>query len=228
MSTNKSELAFQVHDLRSKVSAGLSFVELLEHERPDIADSPMLDSVRECLESVIETSRQISLEVSQSDSVDTADASNNLLVVSARDVVSKHAAEAYAALGKQFPIEIVYSSESLDDDKYVAMDPIEIRSIRENVIANAAAAGASRLNVTYSMKSYGLLIVMEDNGCGMDADKLNLLRLRRLGDGQVHGLGTRRIQSAARDNESVITYSSEVGRGTTVQILCPYVEPAVS
>lgn len=232
MRTEKPELAFQVHDLRSKISAAVSFVELLERDSPEVASNPLLESIRECLSGAIDSSRELSLaltdpeEASQAKpgSVAASPDTSRQKFAPAKDVITVHAPAAYAALSRQFPIEIDYSYVLLDGDYVLSMGAREITSIRENVVANAVDSGASRLEICYEMKEYGLLITMSDNGRGMSADELNRLRLQQLGDGRVHGLGTRRILTAARSQDSVVTYISAPDEGTTVSILCPYIE----
>lgn len=224
MSEETSELAFQIHDLRSKAAAGLSFIELLQRESPDLEANRLLKSVQECLEGVIASSCELSQTVASFSVVaNSPSPQSRKMTASAKDVVTRYAPDSYAALARQFPIEINFSSQVSEEDHWVQMEVREIASIRQNVVANAVAAGASKVDVCYEMKDYGLLITITDNGCGMTEDELNLLRLQQLGDGRVHGLGTRRILSAVNSQEAVVAYDSEPGVGTTVSILCPYV-----
>ncbi|MFT4519717.1 MAG: K+-sensing histidine kinase KdpD [Halioglobus sp.] len=225
MTPEKSNLAFQIHDLRNKIGAAVSFVELLENEQPLVASSPHFASVRECLVSAIKTSREVSTALDSTVSEQVRAEVQTFQLVSAIEVVSVHALEAYAVLNRQYPIDIQYSYTILEQDRLLAMDQGEVSSIRENVIANAVASGATRLKVIYEMRDYCLVINMEDDGCGMSEDELNKLQLRQLGDGQIHGLGTRRIMSSVVAHDSAVTYSSREGVGTTVKILCPYENP---
>lgn len=224
MSSGKSELAFQVHDLRNKISAALSFVELLEYEEPSASQNTLFASVRECLDSAIEASSELSLAVSPEPASDDAQPSSPMIVTSAVHMLTEAAPEAFAALARQFPIKVEYACTLLDEDRMLSTNPHAITSIRQNVIANAVNSGATVLRVHYQMKDYGLQITLEDNGCGMSEDDLNRLKLRQIGDGRIHGLGTQRIVQSVEAHNAVVTYFSEEGKGTQVQILCPYME----
>lgn len=223
MSGDQTNTAFQVHDLRSKISAAVSFIELLERELPQAASSQYTQSLKECLQGAIVASQEVSLALSVEDSAAHDSLASKIKLASAKEVASVHAPEAYAVLESQYPIEIQYSCKVFEGEYFVAMQAREIASIRENVVTNAVASGATKLSILYEMKEYGLRMVMSDNGKGMSQDELDRLRLLRLGDGRIHGLGTRRIFSSVDAHDAAVTYDSVVGQGTTVTILCPYV-----
>jgi len=61
----------------------------------------------------------------------------------------------------------------------------------------------------------------------MSEDEVNKLLLKQLGDGKVHGLGTRAILSAVSIHGFILSYSSTKGQGTQVKVLCPYVDVPV-
>ena len=223
MRSAESDLAFRVHDLRNRIAAASSFLQLLAGQDSELRKNEYLMSIADCLESALEASQEISLGMT------TPAAGDNLQpvikrqnVVSAVQVLSVFAPQAYAALNRQFPIDIRYSYILLNEDRNIALNQQEVSSIRENAISNAVAAGATQLKICYQMKEYGLLITIEDDGCGMSEDQINKLLLKRAGDGRVHGLGTKKIINAINDHRSVVTYSSSEGVGTTVKMLCPY------
>ena len=224
MTSFELDLAFKVHDLRNKIGAASSFAQLLTNQYPDLETNTYVVSIQECLDGAIEATRDISLGMRSPSEQGVLPSTKSMDVVSATQVLTVMAPQSFEALSRQFSIEIDYSCVVLPQDRGIVFNPAEISSIRENVVTNAIAAGATLLKVHYQMRPYGLVITMEDNGCGMNEDQLCQLQLKQAGDGFVHGIGTNKIMTAIDEHRSVVTYSSREGEGTTVKILCPYAD----
>lgn len=228
MSSVELDLAYKVHDLRNKIGAASSFVQLLTNAHPDLEANNYVISIEECLGSAIEASRDISLGIKNPATEEARLDAKSQDFLSVTEVLSILALQAYAVLNRQFPIEIEYSYSLLPQDRSITLNQEEVSSIRENIITNAVAAGATQLKVCYQMKEYGLVMSLQDNGCGMSEDQMCELQLKQAGDGRVHGLGTSKIISAIDEHRAVVTYASREGEGTTVKILCPYVSERVA
>lgn len=197
-----TDLAFKVHDLRNSIGGALSFLDLLTIENEELASQEYIVAAIEGLNHAIEASKEISISIE----TDCQERPNNnkkgnenddsLVATSVFTQLKEYMPKEYERLNKKHPIDITYSCTLGSEDKYFAINQSKISSLRENIISNAINAGATEIRAHYEMKEYCFIVIFTDNGSGMSEDEVNKLLLKQLGDGKVHGLGTRAILSA--------------------------------
>ncbi|MBM9518458.1 PAS domain S-box protein [Desulforhopalus vacuolatus] len=136
-------------------------------------------------------------------------------------------------------IEIVWkSSENLWP---IEIDPSQIDQILANLCVNArdAISNVGKIIIETDMKTFApaycaehkdvipgdfVLLMVSDNGCGMDRETLNNLfepffTTKEMGKGT--GLGLATIYGIVKENKGFINVYSEPGQGTTFKIYLP-------
>ena len=114
--------------------------------------------------------------------------------------------------------------------QYVHADADTLRAILRNLIDNAIkfTPGGGTVSVGSTPTAQGLQLAVRDTGLGIPADKLDEIFL--LGDEKVRpdqqgkrstGLGLHLVQELVRRNRGHIEVQSEVGRGTSFEVLLP-------
>jgi PAS domain S-box-containing protein len=123
----------------------------------------------------------------------------------------------------------------------VKMDPVQLDQILANLCVNArdAIAGVGKITIetgnatfdeTYcahhagSVKGEYVLLVVSDDGCGMDKKTLDQIFepfFTSKGVGQGSGLGLSMVYGIVKQNSGFINVYSEPGKGTTFRIYLP-------
>ena len=107
----------------------------------------------------------------------------------------------------------------------IEADPVQIRQVLMNLMANAAEAiGQDKGVITLSLESApgSVAMVVTDTGCGMDDEILELIfdpffTTRPTG----RGLGLASVHGIVRAHGGHITVESEVGIGSTFRVIFP-------
>lgn len=122
----------------------------------------------------------------------------------------------------QITIDDTY--KTIDDERYLLVNPEILKHFRENIVTNAIKAHATQLDIDHEMKESCIIITYSDNGDGMTAEEVDKVMLTQHGDGVLHGIGTKNILKIAEDHGVSLTYASEPGKGTTIRAVIPYAE----
>lgn len=108
----------------------------------------------------------------------------------------------------------------MDNDVSIVTKPTHFQTICDNLIANAAAAGATRIQFEVREESHCINVTIRDNGSGMNSEQLNSLGLGFSTKEQAgHGRGFRIVCQLAADMGAVVRPpKSIVGFGTEVTL----------
>lgn len=99
----------------------------------------------------------------------------------------------------------------------IRMDPAEFRAIVLELVTNAAAAGASRIQIREAFHGGSCWIIVGDNGVGF-ADKQDAPAQAAPG---LHGTGLRRLITAVAASGGTVKIRSKPGRGSTIALILP-------
>lgn len=221
MKNNKTNIAFISHDLRNNIGVAISSIQLLMIDTPELQDDESLELAVETLECAVELTREISIlcDVNNYDVENTASDFEVFNVKSYWDTYSK---KGYEKLRKTYDLEINDKYITSAEDKFGAMNPVAMYSVKENIINNALKAGATKIDVLYEMKENYGVVSFDDNGRGMTQEEIDKIILAQHGDGVIHGVGTKIILTVIKEHGFYTTYSSIEGKGTTIRIIFPY------
>ncbi len=133
-------------------------------------------------------------------------------------------------LQETFPRGVTLHVEAPPDLPPVLGDVTQLHQVLMNLAVNArdAVNGTGRIDLRVSevatLTGAGLLIEVEDNGCGIPPDVQDQMfdpffTTKAVGHGT--GLGLSTVQSIVSSHGGVIRVTSEVGRGTVFQVTLP-------
>ena len=218
MSENKNVL-FLNHDVNNHLGIAMGSFELLLLKNPELQHSPYAERVTNGLLRARDLSHELARTYQESDLTD-----KDFLLISVQEHFLKNSKPAYDKLMEIYDIKINVQVTMIDEPKKAYLNPVELVRLRENVVSNAIAAGATELDVHIEMKETYLVGTFTDNGKGMSQEELDKTILFQHGDGKVHGIGTRSIVEGASKHGYSISYSSIEGQSTTIRTLVPYYE----
>ncbi|KGJ89150.1 sensor histidine kinase [Colwellia psychrerythraea] len=221
MSENKNVL-FLNHDVNNHLGIAMGSFEILLLNNPELQQNVYAERVTKGLL----RARDLSHELAQTyqDSDESAQTDKNFLLISVQEHFLKNSKPAYDKLMEIYNIKINLQVTMIDEPKKAYLNPVELVRLRENIVSNAIAAGATILDVHIEMKETYLVGTFTDNGKGMSQEELDKTILFQHGDGKVHGIGTRTIVEGASKYGYSISYSSIEGKSTTIRTLVPYYE----
>ena len=221
MKSTEFNISFINHDLKNYIGVALAHIQLLTMDSPSLIKDKDIIAIVESLNSAIELSEEIAMN---SDSEITLTKGKNLVSIDVRAHLRDNVKPRFDGFKKMHNnISIIDTYEILDIEKYLAINPVTLKRTSENIISNAINAGATALNVSYEMKNDYLIVTFKDNGKGMSQDELDNFVTLLLGDGKIHGLGSKILFNTADEHGFYLSCNSEVGIGTTIRALCPYV-----
>ena len=218
MLENKNVL-FLNHDVNNHLGIAMGSFELLLLKNPELQHSPYAERVTNGLLRARDLSHELARTYQESDLTD-----KDFLLISVQEHFLKNSKPAYDKLMEIYDIKINVQVTMIDEPKKAYLNPVELVRLRENVVSNAIAAGATELDVHIEMKETYLVGTFTDNGKGMSQEELDKTILFQHGDGKVHGIGTRSIVEGASKHGYSISYSSIEGQSTTIRTLVPYYE----
>lgn len=221
MSESKNVL-FLNHDVNNQLGIVMGSFELLLLKNPELQQSPYAERVNKGLLRAREISRELAQTYKDSDKSELSN--KDFLLIGVQEHFLKNSEPAYEKLMEIYNIKINLHVTLIDAPKKAYLNPVELVRLRENIISNAIAAGATELDVRLEMKETYLVGTFTDNGKGMSQEELDKTILFQHGDGIVHGIGTRSIVEGASKHGYSISYSSIEGKGTTIRTLVPYYE----
>tara|TARA_B110000881_G_C18577359_1_gene519476 strand:+ start:1047 stop:1715 length:669 start_codon:yes stop_codon:yes gene_type:complete len=221
MSENKNML-FLNHDINNHLGIALGYFELMMEKNPELQKSCHAERVIKGLF----RARDLSYDFAQlyQDSNKSVLPQKDFVLISVQEHFLKNAKPAYDKLIQIYDIKINLRVTMSHEPKKAYLNPVELIRLRENIVSNALAAGATELDVHLEMRSSYLVATFIDNGKGMNQEELDKIILFQHGDGKVHGVGTRSIVEGANMHGYSINYSSIEGKGTTIRTLVPYYE----
>jgi signal transduction histidine kinase len=222
MSKNKN-LLFLNHDVNNHLGIAMGYFELLMQKHPELHKSPHAERVTKGLLRAKDLSYELAQNYQYSNNEDLTD--KDFVLIAVQEHFLKNSKPAYDKLVDIYNIKINLQVIMLDEPKNAYLNPVELVRLRENVISNAIAAGATELDVHLEMKETYLVATFTDNGKGMNQEELDKILLFQHGDGKLHGIGSRSIVEGASKHGYSINYSSIEGKGTTIRTLVPYYEP---
>jgi signal transduction histidine kinase len=219
MSVDK-KLLFLNHDVNNHLGIALGYFELLMQKNPELQHSNYAALVTKGLH----RARDLSHEFAQTyqDSNETDLTKKDFVLIAVQEHFLKNSKPAYDQLMEIYNIKINLQVTMIDEPKSAYLNPVELIRLRENIVSNAIAAGATELDVHLEMKDTYLVGTFTDNGKGMNQEKLDRIILFQHGDGKLHGMGSRSIVEGANKHGYSINYSSTEGKGTTIRTLVPY------
>ena len=219
MSKNRNILVLN-HDVNNQLGIAMGNFEMLMLKNPALESSPHAERLSKGLERARDLSHELAQTYQDEDQSDLSEKDFELLSVQGHLIKSSPAA--YEKLMEIYDINITLKVSMIDEPKEAYLNPVELVRLRENIVSNALAAGATELDVHVEMKPTYLIATFADNGKGMNQENLDKTILFQHGDGKVHGIGTRSIVEGASKHGYSINYSSTEGEGTTIRTLVPY------
>lgn len=222
MKNVESNLLFINHDLRNLIGAAISNLQLLTFDAPDFIKNKNLTASVECLNQAIQLSEDMSTNYKDNVIHEKHNPKYNMVIIPIIEHLNNITKPAYKKLNKMYPIEIIDSYILNKEEKFIEVNQTTLARVRENIINNAINAGATKLDIVFEMKEYGIVIIFQDNGNGMTQEELDKLFLKQHGDGIIHGLGSKSIFKTAEEHGIFVSYVSEKGKGTTIRAVCPY------
>lgn len=210
---------FIIHDLRNRMFQVKSCLDIATELHPDLTDNIWLERSNEASNRAHELLGEL---LSINKLAEVIEGESDKVNWNLREYIETNAKPDLEALQNQYPIKIDVICHFHDEEKYVCLNDLTIKRIKDNVVDNAINADSKKLVVDYDMKDDYYIVSFTDNGCGMSAKQLDTLLLKQFNKDDVHGLGTQFIIATAKDHNFVLTYHSELGLGTTVRFLCPY------
>lgn len=130
------------------------------------------------------------------------------------------------------PDTIIMKQSIEIDSRFVLADHIQIYQILMNLCSNAIHAMQEKggvLEVTLAEKGAGhyLCLTVSDTGCGMTPEVVKRIfepHFTTKGKSEGNGLGLTNVQGIVENYGGTISVKSELGEGTTVQVLLPQIE----
>ncbi len=215
-------LAAQVaHDIRSPLSA-LQIVMDVSEEMPE--DTRLL--MRTAITRITDISNTL-LE-RQRDEAPTIEArgEETVLLSSLIESVVTEKRARYRNL-QDITVDAVFGVESYGI--FARISPVELKRVVSNLIDNAVDALETKGAVRIGLRPFAssALITIEDNGKGIAPDILPLLMEKgaSFGKAQGNGLGLFHARQSLEGAGGKIQITSEVGRGTCIQVVLPQETP---
>ena len=221
MSENRNVLVLN-HDVNNQLGIAMGNFELLMLKNPELESSAHAERLSKGLERARDLSHELAHTYQNADQPDLSE--KDLALISVQEHIIKNAQPAYDKLMEVYNIHITLCVNMIDEPQKAYLNPVELVRLRENIVSNALAAGATELNVYIEMKATYLVVTFTDNGKGMSQEELDRTILFQHGDGKVHGIGTRSVVESSNKHGYSIQYSSIKGQGTTIRTLVPYCE----
>jgi len=221
MSESKNVL-FLNHDVNNHLGIVMGSFELLMQKHPELQKNPHAGRVTEGLLRARDISHELAKTYQHAEK--SVLIKKDFLLISVQEHFLKNSQPAYDKLMEIYNIKINLHVTLIAPPKKAYLNPIELVRLRENIVSNAIAAGATELDVHLTMKESYLVGTFTDNGKGMSQEELDKTILFQHGDGMVHGIGTRSIVEGATKHGYSISYSSIEGKGTSIRTLVPYYE----
>lgn len=221
MIKNKQLLVLN-HDVNNQLGIAMGNLELMVMKNPNLQESTHATR----LENSLLRARDLSYELAQGyeDSNNTEQANKDFVLIPIQSHFLGTSQPAYDELMTRYNIKINLKITTIEEPKKAYINPVELVRLRENLVSNSLAAGATELDVHLEMKPTYLVATFTDNGTGMDQDQIDKILLFQHGDGKVHGIGSRSIIEGASKYGYHISYTSVLGEGTTIRTLVPYFE----
>lgn len=218
----KRDLLVLNHDVNNQLGVAMGNFELMILKNPSLQDSPHAKR----LENSLLRARDLSHELAQQyeDSNNNEPANEGLVLIPIQSHFLGTSQPAYDELMARYNIQINLKITTIEEPKKAYINPVELVRLRENLVSNSLAAGATTLDVHLDMKDTYLIATFTDNGKGMSQDQIDKILLFQHGDGKVHGIGSRSIIEGASKHGYYISYTSVLGEGTTIRTLVPYYE----
>ena len=215
---NKKE-KYIIHDLRNRIFQAKSCLDIATELNPELAENVWLErsnaaSLRahQLLNELLSSRNFINKQAPDSDKA----------IWNLAEYIETRAKPDFESLQKQYSIAIDVQCHFSDETKYVSLNDLTIKRIKDNVVDNAINAGSTKLVVEYLMKDSYYSVSFSDNGKGMSSEQLDNLLLKQYQKGDIHGLGSQFLTATAKEHNFVLTYHSTLNEGTTVRFLCPY------
>jgi signal transduction histidine kinase len=218
MSESKNVL-FLNHDVNNHLGIAMGSFELLLLKNPELQQNAYAERVTNGLLRARDLSHELARTYQE-----TEHTNNDFVLMAVQEHFLKNSKPAYDKLMEIYDIKINLKVTMIDEPKNAYLNPVELVRLRENIVSNAIAAGATELDVHIEMKETYLVGTFTDNGKGMSQEELDKIILFQHGDGKVHGIGTRSIVEGASKHGYSISYSSVEGQSTTIRTLVPYYE----
>lgn len=208
------------HDVNNQLGIAMGNLEIMMMKFPSLQETDHAERLENGLLRARDLSKELAQTYVDSDNVDLGE--KDFVLISVQEHLIESAQPAYDKLMEIYNINITLRVDMVDTPKQAHLNPVELVRLRENIVSNALAAGATELDVHIDMKDTYLIATFSDNGKGMTREELDKTILFQHGDGKVHGVGTRSIIEGANKHGYSINYASELGKGTTIRTLVPY------
>ena len=132
--------------------------------------------------------------------------------------------EVLATLNPYIEQKGIETAFDIDPQLVLKKDILRIKQILLNVTKNAidATSRGGKVQISTLMKRHHLLIYIEDTGIGIAPEQLaSLLDFNREDNNTIIGRGLKVTQQLIREMDGAISFTSEIGKGTTVSLKLP-------
>ena len=214
---------FIIHDLRNRIFQAKSCLDIAAELHPEIGKNIWIERSNTASQRAHQLLNEL---LANNNLLNTQNTASDKALWNLEQYIETRAKPDFESLAKQYGIEIDIQCTFTKDDKFVSLNDLAIKRIKDNVVDNAINAGSTKLNVEYIMKESHYTVAFSDNGHGMSSEQLDTLLLKQYNKDEIHGLGTQFLTATAAEHNFVLTYQSEPKLGTTVRFLCPYANPA--
>ena len=212
-----------IHDLRNRIFQAKSCLDIAAELHPDIGNNVWIERSNAAFQRAHQLLNELLANNNQLNSQNNI---SDKTLWNLEQYIETRAKPDFESLAKQYAIEIEVQCSFTKDDKFVSLNDLTIKRIKDNVVDNAINAGSTKLKVEYIMKESHYTVIFSDNGQGMSSEQLDALLLKQYKKDEIRGLGTQFLTATAADHNFVLTYQSEPKQGTTVRFLCPYANQA--
>lgn len=219
--TDKSTIKFLNHDVNNCLGVALGFIELAQTQSPEIATNPMITKALNALVRGTDLSHELGKQCRTADESEAQ--KEDFPVMCVNEHLENNLVPEFESIKQRFNIDIELVVTPSLEKRYARINPKLVMRWRENLISNAADAGATKVEVSYTMLDYCLCVTYKDNGRGMTQEQVDKIQLKLTNDEPVHGLGSQSILNIAHQHGAPITYESTQGQGTIVRTILPYV-----
>jgi len=227
-------LGMAAHDLRSPISSIMMFCELvLESESDDYIISDRLQKIMEVIRTSSEFMLKLLEELLDVVKIESGKLDLNFVKVNPEDFLKKNM-DINALLAAKKEINLVLNiPEPLPE---IAIDPIKIEQVLNNLISNAIKFSNNKTTVTVSAFSTGshLLISVRDEGQGIPENEIpklfapfSKISVKGTAGENSTGLGLSIVKRIVTGHLGRIWVESEVGKGSVFSFTLPLKEDKV-
>lgn len=195
-----------LHQLRNPLTFLYSSLQILEKDMPEVKDYRYWAEANDDMHYLLDILNQITYFINAS--------SENFKECMISDMIETCIEHA------DIPVPVFY--KNLTENATVQGNRKYLQIALLSLLKNAYESGAQSIHVSLNHADTNYVITIEDNGKGMGEDTKSHIFEPFYSEKEQHsGLGLSLSQSVIHNHKGKITCQSELGEGTTIQILLP-------